>query len=199
MTTYPSRLPSDLQRHLNAELAPGEKLLYAARPDWRAEWVKYLAMALFGVGWMSICGPMALLIWAEAFGIPVTAAGNGMGRAMALFFSLFVIPFVLAGFAILAAPLASIRANRHRVHAVTDQRILTLTAGKKPMIESYRLQTINFIKRRDGKDGLGSLSIAYGVEKDSDGDPRPLTQDWPGIPNVKAAERLIREHAKWAR
>ena len=46
-------------------------------------------------------------------------------------------------------------------------------------------RAINFVKRRDRKDGFGSLSIGYGVEKDSDDDPRPLTLDWSGIPDAR--------------
>lgn len=199
MPTPTPRLPPDIQRRLHAELAPGERLLYAGQPNWRAEWGKYLIMALFGIGWMSICGPMALFIWAEALGFPVTAPGKGMPQGLAIFFALFTIPFLLIGVACLAAPFQGIRNNGRTVHAITDQRILTLTMAKAAKIDSCKLAAVNFIKRRDGSNGHGSLSIGYGVEKDSDGDARPLTQDWPGIPDVKRAEALIRDHAKWAR
>jgi hypothetical protein len=199
MTTHTPRLPQDLQRHLQAELAPGERLLYAGQPNWRAEWGKYLIMIVFGVGWMSICGPMALFVWAEALGFPVTTPGKGMPHGLAIFFALFMIPFLLVGFACLAAPYQGIRNNRRTVHAATDQRILTVTAAKAVKIDSCKLAAVNFIKRHDGSNGFGSLSIGYGVEKDSDGDPRPLTQEWPGIPDAKRAEAIIRDHAKWAR
>ncbi len=77
--------------------------------------------------------------------------------------------------------------------------LINLITGKFKSVQSLKLETINFIRRRDGRDGRGTLSIGYGVEKDSDGDPRPLTTEWPGVPDVKRVEALIREHAKWAR
>lgn len=174
-------------------------MLYAGQPDWRAEWGKYLTMVVFGIGWMSICVPMAFLVWAEALGFPLTAPGKGMPYGLAIFFALFMIPFLLIGFACLAAPFQGIRNNARTVHAVTDQRILTVIAGKAVKVDSCKLAAVNFIKRREARGGSGSLSIGYGVEKDSDGDPRPLTQEWPGIPEVKRAEALIRENGKWVR
>ena len=199
MTTSAPRLPQHLQRPLHAELAAGERLLYAGQPDWRAEWGKYLIMVFFGIGWMSICVPMALLVWAEALGFSVSAPGKGMPHGLAIFFALFTIPFLLIGFACLAAPFQGIRNNARTVHAVTDQRILTLITGNAVKVESCKLAAVNFIKRLEARGGYGSLSIGYGVEKDSDGDPRPLTQEWPGIPDVKRAEAVIRENAKWVR
>jgi hypothetical protein len=199
MMMHAPRLPQEVQRRLQAELAPGERLLYAGQPDWRAEWGKYLVMTLFGIGWMSICGPLAFFVWAEALGFPVSAPGKGMPYGLAIFFALFTIPFLLIGFACLAAPFQAIRNSVRTVHAVTDQRILTTTAGKAVKVDSCKLAAVNFIKRHDARNGSGSLSIGYGVEKDSDGDPRPLTQEWPGIPDVRRAETLIRENAKWVR
>lgn len=196
---HAARLPQDLQRRLQTELMPGERLLYAGQPDWRAQWGMYAIMGLFGAGWMSICVPMTFFIWGEALGFPVTAPGKGMPHGLAIFFALFMIPFLLIGFACLAAPFQGIRNNGRTVHAVTDQRILTLIAGKSGEVQSCKLAAVNFIKRRESRGGSGSLSIGYGVEKDSDGDARPLTQEWPGIPDVKRAETLIRENAKWAR
>lgn len=192
-------LPPDLRKRLAAELEPGERVLYAAQPDWRAEWGKLLVIGLFGLGWMSICGPMAMFTWAEALGFPVTKPGNGMGQGMSIFFSLFMIPFVLVGLGMLVTPFLGIRKSRNTVHAVTDARVINVYGGKDAGAESYKLSAINFVKRHDRKGGTGSLSIGYGVEKDSDGDARPLTLDWSGIPDAKRAEIIIREQVKWVR
>lgn len=194
-----AHLPVDLRKRLTAELSSGERVLFAAMPDWRAEWGQHLVVVLFGIGWMSICVPMAILVWADALGIALPNVKGGMGPGMSIFFSLFMIPFLLIGSGFLIAPILAARAARHTVHAVTDQRLINLVGGNKPKSESFKLDTINFIKRRDRKDGSGTLQIGYGVEKDSEGDPRPLTTSWPGIPDAQRAEAVIREHAKWAR
>lgn len=200
MTPRASRLPSGLHERLTAELAPGERVLYAGQPNWRAQWGQHIVLAIFGMGWLSIAVPFALLIWSEALGIPLPGVKTGgMGHVMAIFFSLFIIPFLLIGVGCTAAPLLAIRKSARTVHAVTDRRLLNVSDRGKPEVESFNLQTINFVKRRDGKDGYGSLQIGYGVTEDAEGDPRPLAIDWPGIPDAKRAEALIREHAKWAR
>lgn len=200
MTPRAPRLPPDLQKLLNAELASGERVVYAAHPNWRAQWPQHLILLAFGLGWLSIAVPFATLIWSEALGIPLPGVKTGgMGQAMAIFFSLFIIPFLLIGVGCAAAPFLAIRKSARTVHAVTDQRLVNVSDRGKPNVESFNLQTINFVKRHDGKDGFGTLEIGYGVEKDAEGDTRPLKLDWPGIPEVKRAEAIIREHAKWAR
>ncbi len=198
MTGDFSKLPRDLRNVLTSELAPGERVLYAAQPDWRAQWAQHLLVFTFGLGWMSICGPMAIFVWAETLGLRVPSVG-AMGKGLAIFFSLLIIPFVVIGLACLVEPFSSARQSRRRVHAITDQRVMTITHVTSKTLESCKLDAINFVKRRDRKDGSGTLSIGYGVEKDSDGDARPLTMDWPGIPNAKRAEQIIREQAKWVR
>ena len=101
--------------------------------------------------------------------------------------------------AILEGLPAGLEIRSREINAELARRQKGAGRGKRMEIESFKLETINFIKRADHRDGTGSLKIAYGVEKDSDGDPRPLTTDWPGIPDAKRAEALIRERAKWAR
>ncbi len=59
--------------------------------------------------------------------------------------------------------------------------------------------TLIVLSPRDGRYGKGTLEIGYCVETDQDGDPQPLKMDWPGIPDAKRAESLIRENARWAR
>lgn len=203
MTVRAKPLPPALQRLLLAELAPGERVLYAGQPDWRAEWGKLLVTFMFGAGWTAICGFMAIVVWTEALGIslatPSAVPGRGMGQGFALFFGIMLVPFVLIGLACLAAPFLSVADAKRRVHAVTGTRILSLTAGRRRSVDSCKLSSVNFIKRYDRGDGSGSLEIGYGVETDGEGSPRPLTQSWPGIPDVKRAEAVIREHAKWTR
>jgi hypothetical protein len=195
-----SNLPHDLRKSLSAELAPGERVLYAAQPDWRAEWGKLLAILIFGLGWSAI----SLLFFGMSIGgllglVPFMSNGKPAGLSMMLFFFVLSLPFVAIGLAMLAAPFLGIRKSRHTVHVVTDARLLSVYVGRDKGAESYPFAKVNFIKRRDHRDGTGNLSIGYGVEKDSDGDPRPLTMDWSGIPDVRRAEVIIREQAKWVR
>ncbi len=114
MTGDFSKLPRDLRNVLTSELAPGERVLYAAQPDWRAQWAQHLLVFTFGLGWMSICGPMAIFVWAETLGLRVPSVG-AMGKGLAIFFSLLIIPFVVIGLACLVEPFSSARQSRRRV------------------------------------------------------------------------------------
>ena len=193
-------LPADLRQALNSELQPGERVLYAGQPDWRAEWGKLTALFLFGLFWSAIAFVFFGVSAASLLGIaPMMSKGQPADIWMQLFIFVFSLPFVAIGLVFLAAPFLGIRKSRRTVHAVTDVRLLNVFGGPQGGAESYKLEAINVVKRRDLKDGFGSLSIGYGVEKDSDGDPRPLTLDWSGIPDAKRSEAIIRENAKWVR
>lgn len=193
-------LPPDLRKRLAAELSPGERVLYAGQPDWRAEWGKLLAIFLFGVFWSSI----AFMFFSMSLGgllglVPVKSGSQQAGIGLIWFMLFFSLPFVGIGLLMLAAPVLGIRKSRNTAHAVTDVRVINVYGGKDAGAESYKLSAVNFVKRHDRRDGNGSLSIGYGVEKDSDGDTRALTLDWSGIPHARRAEAIIRENAKWAR
>lgn len=200
MTGDLTKLPAALRAALNAEIAVGERVLYAGQPNWRAEWGALFAILIFGIFWSAISFMFFGLSLGGLLGLaPFNSNGKPAGLGMNIFFFVFSLPFVAIGCVMLAAPFLGVRKSRNTVHAVTDARLLNVYVGKDKGAESYPLERVNFIKRKDRRDGTGNLSIGYGVEKDSDGDPRPLTMDWSGIPNVKRAEQIIRDQAKWSR
>lgn len=195
-----ARLPAHLRTALNSELAPGERLLYAGRPDWRAEWLVLAGLAMFGLFWSGISFTFFASSLAGLLGFAsIQSDGAPAGTGLLTFALLFSLPFVLIGCVFLAAPFLAIRKSRATVHAVTDARLLNVFTGKDRGAESVPLDRINFLVRRDRAGGSGNLEIGYGVEKDSEGDPRPLTKTWSGIPDARRAEAAIRTHAKWVR
>lgn len=189
----------DLRISVMAELAPGESLLYVAQPDWRAERGKLIVFFLFAVFWSAISLLFFGMSLASLLGLAPIPSGGQPGTGMMVFFLVFSLPFVAIGFGMLAGPFLGIRKANNTAHAITDARLINVFGGADRGVESYKLETINFITRDDRRNGTGSLSIGYGVGRDSDGDPRPLTTDWSGIPDAKRAEALIRQHAKWVR
>lgn len=200
MPSTQHRLPADLSKRLTAELAAGERVLYSAQPDWRADWGKMLVIFLFGFFWSSI----SFLFFGMSLGgilglVPVKSGSQQASAALLTFMFFFSLPFVAIGLAMLAAPFLGIRKSRNTAHAVTDARVINVYGGIDAGAESYPLKAVNFVRRRDRRDGRGSLEIGYGVEKDSDGDTRPLALDWSGIPDAKRAEALIRQYANWVR
>lgn len=195
-----TRLPRTLRQALAGELAAGERLLYAARPDWRAEWGKLLTIFIFGVFWSAIA---FIFLGSSVAGLlgfaDIKSDGQPAGTGLLVFVFLFSCPFAAIGCLVLAAPFLGIRKSRNTVHAVTDARLLSVYTGSDRGADSIPLAKVNFIHRRDKKNTSGSLSIGYGVEKDSDGEPRPLVQDWSGIADARRAEAVIRQQAHWVR
>lgn len=193
-------LPSDLRQRLTKELLPGERVHYAAQPDWRGERGQMILIFFFGVFWSMI----ALTFFGLSLGalsglVPIKDTSKQMSAPLAWFMFFFSLPFVAIGLGLLAAPFLGIRKSKNTAHAITDARLINVYGGKDAGVETYKLDAINFIRRRDLKGGRGNLSIGYGVGKDSDGDPRPLTTDWSGIPDVHRAEVIIRGLAQWVR
>ncbi len=194
------KLAADRRQALLSELHAGERVLYAGQPDWRAELGKHIAIFLFGLFWSSISFVFFGISAASLLGLhPMMTDGVPAGLGLQLFVFIFSLPFVSIGCAFLSAPYLGMRKSNATVHAITDARLINLYFGADKGCESYRLTTINYVKRHDRSNGTGSLSIGYGVEKDSDGDTRPLTTDWSGIPDAKRAEAIIRDQAKWVR
>lgn len=200
MGTSITHLPADLRKRLNAELSPGERLLFVTQPDWRYERGKLIAIFLFGIFWSVIALTFFFGSISALTGyVPVKDSSGPPSLSLMWFFFFFSLPFVAIGLFLLAAPFLSIRKSRNTAHAITDARLVNVYSGRDAGAESFKLDRIHAITRRDYKAGFGNLSIAYGIEKDSEGDPRPLTTDWTGIPDVQRAEATIRENARWLR
>jgi hypothetical protein len=195
-----NRLPKNLRDAANAALQPGERILFAAQPDWRSGWFGLLMLFAFGAFWTSIAMIFFVVSSASVLGIkPMLSNGQPAGFGLSIFMVLFSLPFVAIGLGFLAAPFLAMRKARATVHLITSDRLINVTVGLDTKVESFPFKKINFVKRRSRTNGTGTLEIGYGVEKDSDGDPRPLTFDWAGIPNATQAEALIRDKAGWHR
>ncbi|HPG88644.1 MAG TPA: hypothetical protein PLD46_03250 [Hyphomicrobium sp.] len=200
MSTSIANLPPELRKRLSAELSPGERLFYVAQPDWRGERGTMILLFCVGVFWSMIALTFfGVSVTSLAGYAPVTDSSAPPSLPLMWFFFFFSLPFVAIGFGLLASPFLGIRKSKNTAHAITDARLINVYGGADAGVETYKLDAINFIRRRDRKNGSGNLSIGYGVGKDSDGDPRPLTTDWSGIPDVQRAEAIIRGLAHWVR
>jgi hypothetical protein len=195
-----TKLPRHLREAVNAELAAGERILFTSRPDWRAEAGSLFFLLLFGIFWSAISlGIFGIGVGGLTGLITPMSGGRPAGTGMLAVIALFSFPFVAIGGVLLAAPFLGVRKARNTVHVITDERVLNVYVGRDKGAQSFPFSKINFVKRRDRRNGSGSLEIGYGVEHDGDGDPRPLTFDWSGIRGAKRAEELIREYMRTRR
>ncbi len=190
----------DLRNKLTGELAAAERVLFSAQPNWRTDLRTLFFILLVGTFFTAIALMFFTMSAASLLGIsPMLNNGKPAGLGLQLFFLLVSVVFVGSGLGLMSLPFLTVRKARNTAHAVTNVRLINVYVGRDAGVESYKLEKINFIKRSDHRDGTGSLSIGYGVEKDSDGDTRPLTVDWSGIPDAEQAERIILERAMWFR
>lgn len=186
-----SRLPPILRKQLADELQRDERVLYIGQPRRGPVLAANLPILLFALFWCGISFPMAFLAWSNLLGFAPQIKGLRPSGGMAWFVAVFMVPFVLIGAGLIYGFFQSVVGSANAIHAITDSRVLTVHGGRKTATESYAGHKINFVKRWDASNGSGSLEIAYGVERDSDGDPRPVTMTWSGIPDVRRAESAI--------
>jgi hypothetical protein len=190
----PSSLPKEFRSRVEAALGPDESMLYAGRPDWRAEWASLLVLLLFGAFWCSITLPLLVMSVGAAIGlVPFHYNGAPASPWVAAFFSLLMLPLGGIGLVFLAAPFLGIGKSRRTVHVVTNWRILNIDCGSPGSVEFWPFSKINYVKRKDRGNGFGCLEIGYGVAYDADGDARALFTSWSGIPDVKRAEAAMKQ------
>ena len=193
MTAALSRLAPSLRRRVEAELKPGERVLWAGMPGPLQSLLPSLLLFVFGVGWSSLAFTWETVAIAGALGLG--SETGGMSRGMAADFAVFGLPFVAVGVGLMGAPFyAALRAFL-TAHVVTDRRLLTVTGGSRASVESRSPDRLTTLSRRDGPAGRGTLRLGYGTEKDSDGDTRSIEDRWPDVPDVALAEDAVRSLA----
>jgi hypothetical protein len=175
----------------------GEKLLWAARPDVRIMmlmscgiWIFAIPWTAFALFWESmVLGPV-LADWLgyEVGGMKPT--GNAL-QSMMWVMGLFGLPFVLVGFGMLLAPYFVWRKGRRTVYVLTDKRLAILTAGRTIEIKNIIPSTIEFITRKEGPDGRGSLKLSFGFARDSDGDRVERAETLGIIDDVRSVEAML--------
>lgn len=190
MTADLSRLAPSLRRRVEAELKPGERVLWAGMPGPMRSVLPSLLLFVFGVGWSSLAFTWEAIAIAGVLGIGGEA--GGLSRGMAAVFAVFGLPFVAIGVGLVGAPFYVALRAFLTAHVVTDRRLLTVTGGSRASVESRSPDQLTFLRRRDGSAGRGTLRLGFGTEKDSDGDTRSIEERWPDVPDVALAEDAVR-------
>lgn len=145
------QLSVPLKRKLNAELKSGEALVWVGQPNPRRLMLKGFFLWLFFIPWTAF-----VLFWmagAAQFKIPDL-------REPAAWFMLFGVPFLLVGVAGLSTPAWIYWGARHTVHAITNQRALTVSGLHTFKIKSFEPAQMSNIERVERADGSGDLILA---------------------------------------
>lgn len=190
-------LSHDLAAALKSETR-GEVIRWAGRPDPSAAFRSTLGILLFAVPWLAISLPISgAMLGAILKGPPATRVVSMFEVAMVWFGFVFSLSFVLIGLGMVAAPFLALRRARRTVFAITDDRILTISANKTRKVTTILPEKILKIERTERGNGSGTLKVVIGHKKDSDGDTIETAESLVGVPRVADAERwvnaLIRE------
>ncbi len=192
MDRPPETIAPDLDAILRRELMTGERILWSGQPNPRKLYAAF-AMWLFAIPWTAFAlfwESMALfMLWGGTTKTPAAITWS-----FGIVFPLFGLPFVVVGFYMLAMPFQVIGKARRTVYALTDRRVLRLTAGRNREAQSVMLGQMGPITVKAGSDGYGTLTIQTGTSIDSDGDRVTERFEIAGVPDVSRLEGLLLEH-----
>jgi hypothetical protein len=175
---------SEIYKTVSQELESGEKLVWSGKPDPVREMSAGFALWLFAIPWTAFA-----LFWmwgASGISRPSSQSTENF------IFSLFGLPFVLIGFAMLSAPIWIYSKSKRTVYAITDKRVLIIEKGKSRTVYSYGSQNLGSIKRTERADGSGNLTFAQ-KPYESDGRTYAVDISFVGIPQVRSVETLLKD------
>jgi hypothetical protein len=192
MDRPPAMIEPELDAILRRELMTGERILWSGQPNPNKLYAAF-GMWLFAIPWTVFAlfweGMASMMLWN-----PGTKTPDAISYTFGIVFPLFGLPFVATGFYMLAMPFKAISKAKRTVFAMTDRRVMSVTADKSRETTSVMLDQMGPFKVKAGSDGYGSLSIQTGTSIDSDGDRTTETFLIAGVPDVTRLEGLLLEH-----
>ena len=169
------------------ELVSGERLLWSGAPKPGGMAVSAIPVTLMGLVFTAFAA-----FWiASAVSMSSGSSGDGFPGAI---FPLFGLPFLLIGGGMLFAPVWAYRAAQTTVYAVTDQRLMIITAAKTVGVRSFTPEDIGDMARVEGPDGSGTLKFGAVTNLMVRNGAKLSLGAFIGIPEVRRVEQLIREN-----
>lgn len=177
-------LPVKFQSKVNAELQPGESIVWAGQPNPNRRMMKGFLLWLFFIPWTAFA-----LFWMTGVGGLAWLTGGAGGDFN--FLALFGLPFILIGTCGLLSPLYLRMDAVRTVYVVTNQRILTISGVLGTKYRSFFPEQIQFVERKERGDGSGNLIFARETYSNSRGENNTKELGFFSIPNVKTVERHL--------
>lgn len=181
MSQSPEGQLVDLREEVAKELEPGERVIWASRPDpslyVRNEWTT----AAFG---------LAIAVF-TTFGVVTSVMGNGKARGGSWVPSLLIgLPIIGTGIGLLTLPFRMMFRADRCVYAVTDRRVIVRIAKAFGSFETQsfypdRLTAMMKVERRDGS---GDLIFEQFWRQRA-----RVRQGFIGLRDVRVVEELIRK------
>ena len=186
--------PSDAQQRVQSELQPGESLYWTGTANASRAALSALPATLFGIPFAGFA-----IFWISgAFHAThtISRSSNGLARPFA-FFTLFGLPFLLIGFAIILAPLWAYVRGLNTVYAVTNKRVMIISGGGSRTVKSCTPADIVSVDHRERPDGSGDVLIRTNAQMRTNNSVSQITVGLYGVSNVKdVAAQVMNLHSQ---
>lgn len=159
----------------NNVLTDGEEIAWQGRPD---------PMEAAKVGWLNALFGVLFLAFAVFWVVGASDSG---------WFALFGLPFVAVGLFMISRPARQYLNAGKTYYAVTNKRVLLLSAGKTFKVTSITPSEMTDYEREDKVDGTGSIRLRKTISHDREGPSssvEPTDGLW-GVADVKGASEAI--------
>ncbi|XUU60578.1 hypothetical protein ACRAQ6_13610 [Erythrobacter sp. HA6-11] len=191
MTPPQTLQPDSLSLALDRELKSGERVLWEQRQIARLSYMSF-GIYLFAIPWTAFS-----IFWTAMAGAGAYAMQEESGW-LSWAFPLFGLPFVAVGLGMLGSPFLPLWNKGKVLFAITNDRVIKLRLGRSIDVDSVPARRIGAIKRKEHRDGSGSLSIVTGTRRDSDGDVSAERFIIDNVADVLRAQDIIEELADQA-
>ncbi len=178
---------------IEQELDDREELIWAGTPDPSLMSRRALPILIFGIPWTAFS-----VFWIlGASGVLFGRIGGGGAQIVQIVFSLFGVPFVLIGFAMLSAPIWARRSAKKTLYALTDRRcIIWQPSLRSTTVKSYGPDDLGSMSRLERKNGAGDVIFVQSIrirERGSSSDTVTTPEGFMGVEDARSLERLIRD------
>lgn len=180
-----NKLKSQLQKIVNNELQPHERVLWAGQPIGKRMMMSAFKLWLFFIPWTGVTLFLFKDMWE-----------NSNGDYVPL---LFIVPFFLIGIWMLLAPIRKLFSAGKIVYVVTNKRVMTIEAKRQVKINSFEAEKISILEKKVFSDGSGDLILSketyLHTERRENRDrvtKRTKRRGFFAVPDVKLVEDSIR-------
>ena len=186
-------LPRELAALVEAELRPGERIVWVGQPIPRRFAGTNLAIFLFGIPWTAFAIFWTIGAYIMTSDTSADSEGAGLVQLFRLF-PLLGLPFVLVGIAMLSCPFLKRREARRTAYVITDQRALIFAAvgWRGNAMRSFEPERLKDLNRVQHSDGSGDIIFDRQWTPDSDGGKLSSDIGFIAIADVKTVEDHLR-------
>lgn len=179
-----------LRAALERELAADEAVVWHGWQLARLEPRMFL-IYVFAIPWTAFA-----VMWTTLAAGAIAFAGEDGPGFIGWAFPLFGLPFVAIGIGMLARPFLPLWQKGRVLFVVTDKRVLRLSLGRELAVNAVPAERIGLIRRRELRDGSGTLELAVKVGMDSDGDRQTENFSIGMVADVMGAQQAIERIAR---